>query len=104
MKENEEKDKKFWVNESKFLQCECGNWMHEQYTFSGSEGENMCPICEHAWVSDMLRMYKKLLKELCDPSMSSEDLKNRIKKGVSELLMISPQDFDGIGLEVSDYM
>lgn len=87
-------------DEDNLVQCECGDYAHHELVSTSPDGNNTCPGCQISWMNQELSMYKKLLRELATPAHTKATIDKKIKERLSELMVITPEDFDELGLEI----
>jgi len=87
------------MDEDNLSQCECGSWAHNEHMTMVESGDS-CPACRLDWLSRVIDMQEKLLRELADPALSREDVNNRLKAGYCEISGVDIESFDLLNIEI----
>jgi hypothetical protein len=73
-------------------QCECGNYAHRDYLTYDNEGSASCPTCQMDYMGEQIVKMKELVKEIADPKLSHEDIKNMILDKYRQIYGLSSLD------------
>jgi len=92
--------KEYILDEDNLGQCECGNWAPHEYLTEDTEGCSSCPSCQISHMSDMIGMYKDLVRKMADPKLTKKDIDQNIKMAICELLSIDEDYFERLEIEI----
>ncbi|PCI96637.1 MAG: hypothetical protein COB15_09625 [Flavobacteriales bacterium] len=80
-------------------QCECGNYTHHRYATTAGDGY-ACPECYASYMSEVIGVLKKFVREIADPALTNEDINNMFKIKWCEINGIDVEDFDMLDIEI----